>query len=138
MGLVITNFKFKPIKAKRMSTGIKRISQITTGLVSVENGVYTCHVFNDNQDSSSGDLKLRFTDKSYELKGRETIFDRVRYETDKKKRYIRTKIHAMSFPGSSDLYVPFAPNWIVKGYIVEIAGEKYFDFVDLVTLNGYN
>lgn len=136
---IITTFKFKPIKtAKKVSTGIKRISAITQGLVTVEDGEYKCHIFADDNSTSSGDIILPFTDKSYNLRGRETIFDRVRNDEEKKIRYVRTHVQALSFPGDPDKFVPFGPNWIVKGYIVEKEDKKYFDFVDLLTINGYN
>lgn len=135
---IITSFKFKPIKAKKVSICIKRISAITQGLVTVENGEYKCHIFADDNTTSSGDIILPFTERSYYLKGRETIFDRVRNDEDKKIRYVRTHIQALTFPGDSNKFVPFGPNWIVKGYIVEIESKKYFDFSDLLTLNGYN
>ena len=138
MGFVITSFKFKPLKTKKMSTGMKRISQITQGLVTVDKGVYYCHVFADDNSTSSGDITLKFTDRSFKLYDRETIFDRVFSDNEKKTRYVRTHLQAITFPGDPDKFVPFGPNWIVKGYIVEIEGEKYFDFVDLLTINGYS
>lgn len=138
MEFVITSFKFKPLKTKRISTGMKRISQITQGLVTVDKGVYYCRVFADDNSTSSGDITLKFTDRSFKLYNRETIFDRVFSDNEKKTRYIRTHLQAITFPGDSYKFVPFGPNWIVKGYIVEIEGEKYFDFIDLLTINGYN
>lgn len=136
---IITSFKFKPIKtAKKVSIGIKRISQITQGLVTVKNGEYKCHVFADDNSTSSGDIILPFTERSFNLKGRETIFTRVYNDEDKKTRYIRTCLHSLTFPGDSKTFVPFGPNWIVKGYIVEQDEKKYFDFEDLITINGYN
>lgn len=135
---IITSFKFKPIKAKKVSIGIKRISAITQGLVTVENGEYKCHIFADDNTTSSGDIILPFTERSYDLKGRETIFDKVRNDDEKKIRYIRTHVQALTFPGDPNKFVPFGPNWIIKGYIVEKENKKYFDFVDLLTINGYN
>ena len=134
---IITSFKFKPIKAKKISVGIKRISAITQGLVTVENGEYKCRIFADNNTTSSGDIILPFTERSYNLKGKETIFDRVYNDEDKKIRYVRTHVQSITFPGDPNKFVPFGPNWIVKGYIVETGGKKYFDFVDLLTINGY-
>jgi hypothetical protein len=40
-------------------------------------------------------------------------------------------------PGLPEQYVPFAPNWIVRGYIVKESGLTKFDFVGLVGVDGY-
>ena len=39
-------------------------------------------------------------------------------------------------PGLPEQYIPFAPNWLVKGYIVTDNGIKRFDFKGLVGING--
>ena len=137
MNNLISSFKFKPIKTKKVVNSVKRISSITQGLVIVDKGVYYCNIFNDDNSSSSGDISLPFTDKSFELKNRETIFTKVYNNEDKKTRIIRTKVHSRTFPGDKNLYIPFAPNWIIKGYIVEISGKRFFDFEDLITVNGF-
>lgn len=137
---LIFNFTFKPVKTprKKVSTGIKRISKMTTGLVIIEHGDYKVRIFSNDYSTSSGDLVLEFTPDSYELKGRETIFTKVISEEIKVTRIIRTQLHSLSFPGSNEKYVPFAPNWIVKGHIVEKDNKKYFEFSDIVTINGYD
>ena len=140
MANLIFNFKIKPLTTKRKhsSDGVKRVSGICTGLVSVESGKYTVLIFNDDVNSSSGDVKIEFTEKSYNLKERQTIFSRVFNDGDKVTRFVRTKLHARNFPGDPTLYVPFAPNWNVRGYIVEDKGVKKFDFTTLVGVNGYD
>jgi hypothetical protein len=40
-------------------------------------------------------------------------------------------------PGLPEQYIPFAPNWIVKGYIVKDNGIQKFDFKSLVGVDGY-
>ena len=66
------------------------------------------------------------------------VFARVRNDDERKVRYIRTRVQSLTFPCDPNKFVPFGPNWIVKGYIVEKENKKYFDFVDLLTINGYN
>ena len=53
-------------------------------------------------------------------------------------RYVRTEDKAKVFPGDSDIYVPFAPNWIVKGDIINDKGVLKFDFIELLTIKDYN
>ena len=40
-------------------------------------------------------------------------------------------------PGLPKQYIPFAPNWIVRGYIVKDNGTMKFDFKSLVGIDGY-
>ena len=79
---------------------------------------------------------LSFTKKSYDLKGKTSIFSKTKGKYGYT-RHVRTEDKAKVFPGDSDKYVPFAPNWIVKGNIINDKGVLKFDFTELLTIKGY-
>ena len=79
---------------------------------------------------------LPFTKRSYDLKGKTSIFSKTKGKYGYT-RHVRTEDKAKVFPGDSDKYVPFAPNWMVKGDIINDKGILKFDFVELLTIKGY-
>ena len=79
---------------------------------------------------------LPFTKKSYDLKGKTSIFSKTKGKYGYT-RHVRTEDKAKVFPGDSDKYVPFAPNWMVKGNIINDKGILKFDFIELLTVKGY-
>ena len=79
---------------------------------------------------------LPFTKKSYDLKGKTSIFSKTKGKYGYT-RHVRTEDKAKVFPGDSDKYVPFAPNWMVKDNIINDKGILKFDFVELLTVKGY-
>lgn len=79
---------------------------------------------------------LPFTKRSYDLKGKTSIFSKTKGKYGYT-RHIRTEDKAKVFPGDSDKYVPFAPNWMVKGNIINDKGILKFDFIELLTVKGY-
>ena len=89
-------------------------------------------------DNNPNMLKLSFTDKSYELKGKKYVFTRNLDKNGKRILYIRNKEKANYDYGDSSIYIPFAPNWIVKGDIINDKGIIKFDFIELLTIKGYN
>ena len=70
--------------------------------------------------------------------GKTTIFSRYVDEKGRHIRYIRNEDKAKLSADNRTLYVPFAPNWIVKGNIIRDNGVIKFDFLNLITKNGYN
>lgn len=75
---------------------------------------------------------LPFTDKSFDLKGRDIVFSKVKDEHNHYVRYYRNKLDCIHFPGNKEYLIPFAPTWVIRGNIVKINNKKYFDFVTLV------
>ena len=80
---------------------------------------------------------LDFTEKSYELRGKTNVFSRTVDKNGRHTRFIRTINYAKHMPGLPEQYIPFAPNWIVRGYIVKENGLMKFDFIGLVGVDGY-
>ena len=106
------------------------------GYVILEGEEYKVLLANESYDIHNRKI-LPFTKRSYDLKGKTSIFTKTKGKYGYT-RYVRTEDKAKVFPGDSDIYVPFAPNWIVKGDIINDKGVLKFDFIELLTIKGYN
>ena len=127
----------KPKKNKDVNT-IKIVAKDIMGKVFIDkDNSYKIYVSITNNPNCPNFSVLGFTENSYNLKGRKTIFTRDKDEFGKIIRYIRSEDKAKYLYGDSSRYVPFAPNWIVKGNIIKDNNVLKFDFVDLVTIDGY-
>ena len=105
------------------------------GYVILEGEEYKVLLANESYDIHNRKI-LPFTKKSYDLKGKTSIFSKTKGKYGYT-RHVRTEDKAKVFPGDSDKYVPFAPNWMVKGNIINDKGILKFDFVELLTVKGY-
>ncbi len=105
------------------------------GYVILEDKEYKVSLINES-DGIHNRTILPFTKKSYDLKGKISIFSKTKGKYGYT-RHVRTEDKAKVFPGDSDKYVPFAPNWMVKGNIINDKGILKFDFVELLTIKGY-
>ena len=105
------------------------------GYVILENEEYKVLLANESYDIHNRKI-LPFTKRSYDLKGKTSIFSKTKGKYGYT-RHVRTEDKAKVFPGDSDKYVPFAPNWMVKGNIINDKGILKFDFVELLTIKGY-
>ena len=105
------------------------------GYVILEGEEYKVLLTNESYDIHNRKI-LPFTKKSYDLKGKTSIFSKTKGKYGYT-RHVRTEDKAKVFPGDSDKYVPFAPNWMVKGNIINDKGILKFDFVELLTIKGY-
>lgn len=105
------------------------------GYVILEDEEYKVLLANESYDIHNRKI-LPFTKRSYDLKGKTSIFSKTKCKYGYT-RHVRTEDKAKVFPGDSDKYVPFAPNWMVKGNIINDKGILKFDFVELLTIKGY-
>ena len=142
MGLVkLMAFKVAVPKPKRNKTsdGIKRTTnKIVKGKVfQDENGTYKVSISMDNDPVHPDLLVFDFTERSYDLTGKTNVFSRTVDSKGRRIRFIRNLINAKFMPGLPEQYIPFAPNWIVRGYIVKDNGTMKFDFKSLVGIDGY-
>ena len=142
MGLVkLIPFKVAVPKTKRNKTsdGIKRVTnKIVKGKVfQDENGVYKVAIKMQENTANPDLLILEFTEKSYDLTGKTNVFSRTVDKKGRRTRYIRNEFDARFMPGLPERYIPFAPNWIVRGYIVKDNGVTKFDFKSLIGIDGY-
>lgn len=135
------NLSFKiniPKKQKTCSKSSIIESKNKKGCVFInENGEYRISIISED-DKLYNNMILPFTKKSYELKGCTNIFSRTKDEHNNYVRYVRNEEKAKTFPGDPNKYVPFAPNWIVKGDIIKEDLVLKFDFKNLLTIKGYN
>lgn len=105
------------------------------GYVILEDEEYKVLLTNESNSIYNHKI-LPFTKRSYDLKGKTSIFSKTKGKYGYT-RHVRTEDKAKVFPGDSDKYVPFAPNWIVKGDIINDKGVLKFDFIELLTVKGY-
>ena len=131
------SLKISVPKSKTISKpSVKIEAKNKRGYVILEDKEYKVSLINES-DGVHNRTILPFTKKSYDLKGKTSIFTKTKNKYGYT-RYVRTEDKAKVFPGDSDIYVPFAPNWIVKGDIINDKGVLKFDFVELLTIKGYN
>ena len=131
LSLKISVPKSKPIP----KPSIKIEAKDKRGYVILEGEEYKVLLANESYDIHNRKI-LPFTKRSYDLKGKTSIFSKTKGKYGYT-RHVRTEDKAKVFPGDSDKYVPFAPNWMVKGDIINDKGVLKFDFVELLTIKGY-
>jgi hypothetical protein len=126
-------------KRNRTSDGIKRTTnKIVKGKVfQDEDGTYKVSISMGNDPTHPDLLILDFTERSYDLTGKTNVFSRTVDSKGRRTRFIRNSMYAKFMPGLPEQYIPFAPNWIVRGYIVKDNGIQKFDFKSLVGVDGY-
>ena len=131
LSLKISVPKSKPIP----KPSIKIEAKDKRGYVILEGEEYKVLLANESYDIHNRKI-LPFTKRSYDLKGKTNIFSKTKGKYGYT-RHVRTEDKAKVFPGDSDKYVPFAPNWMVKGNIINDKGILKFDFIELLTVKGY-
>ena len=131
LSLKISVPKSKPIP----KPSIKIEAKDKRGYVILEGEEYKVLLANESYDIHNRKI-LPFTKRSYDLKGKTSIFSKTKGKYGYT-RHVRTEDKAKVFPGDSDKYVPFAPNWMIKGDIINDKGILKFDFVELLTIKGY-
>lgn len=138
------SFKFVPKKRKIVHEGNKKLSpKLVKGICFKEGDEFKIQVNikalkPDIIEKGQPDiLILDFTEKSYELKGVLSVFDRNPDKHGKYTRYVRNETNAKFMPGSPERYVPFCRNWVCNGYIVRVNGKMMFDFNECLHPKGY-
>ena len=116
-------------------SSIKIEAKDKRGYVILEDEEYKVLLINESNSIYNHKI-LPFTKRSYDLKGKTSIFSKTKGKYGYT-RHVRTEDKAKVFPGDSDKYVPFAPNWMVKGNIINDKGILKFDFIELLTVKGY-
>ena len=119
-------------KKKRTTTGITRVGRVCEGNVFIdEDGTYKVSISMENDPNYPDLLVLEFTERSYDLTGKQVVFG-LKKDNGRIVRYIRSKEHAKFFPGLPTQYIPFAPGYIVKGYLARDNGILKFDFTEVI------
>ena len=127
--------KHKP----RSDSGVKLTGKSKHGVVfQDEDGTYKVSISMENDHNYPDLLVIPFTERSYNIVGKTTVFAREVDKHGRRVRYIRSEENSKFMPGDPKRYIPFAPNWIVKGHIARENGILKFDFDDIITIKGYD
>lgn len=121
---------------KEKKTNVRVSNKIVYGTVIKKDGVYKVSIDKDKNGVKTEEI-LDFTPDSFDVTGKTNVFLRTKDEHGNNVRIIRSEWDAKFHPGTSDKYIPFVENWIVKGYIVKNGIVRLFDFKDLVGIDGY-
>ena len=138
MKLGLTGLKVViPTPKVRHNSGFRRVNnKIVYGtVIEPEDGIFKVSVEVDK--NSTKEEILDFTTESFEVKNRLTVFIKQKDKNGKRTRVIRDEWKAKVHPGSTEHYIPFNKNWIIKGYIVKDGFIRLFDFKELVGIDGY-
>ena len=127
LSLKISVPKSKPIP----KPSVKIEAKNKRGYVILEDGEYKVLLINES-DGIHNRTILPFTKRSYDLKGKTSIFSKTKGKYGYT-RHVRTEDKAKVFPGDLDKYVPFAPNWMVKGDIINDK-EVLKELVELICM----
>lgn len=123
----------------RSNSGVKLTGKSKRGVVfQDEDGTYKVSISMKNDPNYPDLLVIPFTERSYNIVGRTTVFTREVDKHGKRTRYIRSEANAKFIPGDPNRYIPFAHNWVVKGHIARENGILKFDFDDIITIKGYD
>lgn len=138
MGIVLQGLKIKIAEPKkqRTSSELKRQGKLVYGTI-IEGKNDTFKVEIDSRNNRTKSKILDFTPESFELTDKLSVFTRTKDKYGRRTRIIRNTWDAKFHPGLPEQYVPFANNWIVKGYIVKNGLVELFEFRDLVGIKGY-
>lgn len=128
----------------------KKLTKLVNGLVKLEDGIYTCVIsYTEFAERMFGDIKVEeitttiksinipFTVESFDCKLYKTIFLRAKTKYGYLAQ-VRTESQCIFGNYPNSLYIPFAPNWIVRGWIVKIDNKLQFKFRNLVTVEGHD
>lgn len=76
------------------------------------------------------EILIPFSSKSYDTKGKTSIFSKFKDKNGKTIRIIRDNIYATQFSESNDHYTPIQKGYVYSGQIVELNNTKYFDIIE--------
>lgn len=124
----------------------QQLTKLINGKVILVDDIWKCEIsYNDiikrisvgvnisDITDNSNDLIISFTEDTFDLKDKPVIFTRSK-ERGKYICVIRNHDKCLAFPGDINKYIPFALNWIIRGWIVKINGKILFKFRNCVTI----
>lgn len=111
-------FKMQPAsKLRKNSYGVTKITdKLVEGVAFMENGIFKIHVELNDPDHSK--LVLEFTVDSYNLHGREVVFDKVPDAKFGRGIYVRREREYKYSPGVPIRYTTLCENCVFNGYVV--------------------
>ena len=118
------SFKLKPPKKAKSDT-VRVSNKLEEGLCFYDetDNSFKVHITIEENQSN---LTLPFTDDSYELKGREIVFDAKPDKRGNRSMYIRKDRELRLYPGLSTQYITVCENCVFNGFIVRVNGKLHF------------
>lgn len=89
----------------------------------------------DGDELSNEQLVLPFTEQSFDLKGRQYVWSRIKDKHGHRICIIRNIDYCILHPGLSHQYDTIRENLLIDGYIVRQNKKLYFNFEDVVSFN---
>ena len=137
--MAFLSFKIKPIiKPAKTENKTKKpsVSSLISGVVELtDNNDFVVSVKTPNNPYE--EIKYKITGDSYSIKGKTVLYTK---KPNKKGVYtvvIKSKNDALLCGEYSTIYNPFKPGSKVKGKILTIEGEKYFDILEIQNPESY-
>ncbi len=122
-------FTFKPVvKPKKIHSTYKPLTKILYCIaIKDENNQWVAKINTKGIEGYKEITILPFTEKSFELKGRNNVFRVNKDKTGHWVRVIRTDLEAELYPGNIVSYCTLCENCVFSGHIVKIDGISKFD-----------
>lgn len=139
--VILTGFSFKPVEKKKKITTSNHNNKVSKKVycICIEKSPneFVAHVDMKNDPDFSDILELPFSEKSYNLKGKEVVFTVNKDDKGKSIMLVRNKRLANIFPGLPIQYTPFKNNYVYSGYVIKVKGNYYFDVIDIHSHKSY-
>lgn len=131
---IFTGFQFVPKKPKkRVATPHgKQLSKLVHCVCKRVDDDFVAVVLITNSKMRANKQELPFTENSYNLTNRLTVFTKKLDKHGKPTCICRSESTAKYSPGLPDYYTPFCNNYIYSGYIVRKDGKYWFDMHECV------
>ena len=121
------NFKINIVNKPRKERKEKIVLKGVIGLCKEKNGEFRFFI-----EVTQDDIReYKFTPQSLDCKDRVKVFYKYFKKDKRNVLYIRDHVTAHINPCDS-VYQTLADNWVVKGDIVNVKGEKMFDLKQLI------
>ena len=139
--VILTGFTFKPVQKKKKITTSNHNNRVSKKIhcICIEKSPneFVAHIDMKNDPEFSDILEIPFSEKSYNLKGKEKVFTVNKDKNGKSVMIVRNQQLATIFPGIPIQYTPFKHNYVYSGYIIKIKGNYYFDVTDIHSHKSY-
>ena len=128
--VILTGFAFKPVEKKKKITTSNHNNRVSKKVycICIEKSPneFVAHIDMKNDPEFSDILEIPFSEKSYNLKGKEKVFTVNKDKNGKSVMIVRNQQLATIFH-----------NYVYSGYIIKIKGNYYFDVTDIHSHKSY-
>lgn len=136
----------KPKCAPKIRRPNKKITKLVTGKVIFKDNRFRCFIKANDYNGrgvkginivAKQALTLEFTEETYDLHHKKVIFTRKPID-GRTVCIIRDYTRMLTYPGDRNRFLPFAVDWLVRGWIVEIDEQLMFKFRNCITIDGHD